>query len=114
MLVVSGGDLMDGTPILDIKPYLPYADCHPEAAGGFTDAVERKTLRVCFPEELLERIPSEKREALRGVLAQDPRPAYQKKPDRRYGLTFAGYDVRFFVQEDVLTVTEVEGVRENG
>ncbi|MCC8181877.1 MAG: tRNA (N6-threonylcarbamoyladenosine(37)-N6)-methyltransferase TrmO [Clostridiales bacterium] len=107
VLVVSGADLMDGTPILDIKPYLPYADCRPEATGGFTDQVARRTLEVSFPEELLERIPPEKREALIGVLAQDPRPAYQSDPSRRYGLTFAGRDVRFTVEGTLLTVTEV-------
>lgn len=107
VLAVSGADLMDGTPILDIKPYLPYADCHPEATGGFTDQVVRRTLEVDFPEPLLERIPPEKREALIGVLAQDPRPAYQRDPDRRYGLTFAGRDVRFTVAGDTLTVVEV-------
>ncbi|MCD7801820.1 MAG: tRNA (N6-threonylcarbamoyladenosine(37)-N6)-methyltransferase TrmO [Clostridiales bacterium] len=107
VLVVSGADLMDGTPILDIKPYLPYADCHPEATGGFTDQVARRTLEVDFPEPLLERIPPEKREALIGVLAQDPRPAYQRDPDRRYGLTFAGRDVRFTVAGNTLTVVEV-------
>ncbi|MCD7761543.1 MAG: tRNA (N6-threonylcarbamoyladenosine(37)-N6)-methyltransferase TrmO [Clostridiales bacterium] len=107
VLVVSGADLMDGTPILDIKPYLPYADCRPEATGGFTDQVARRTLEVDFPEPLLERIPPEKREAVIGVLAQDPRPAYQSDPDRRYGLTFADRDVRFTVEGDTLTVVEV-------
>lgn len=108
VLVVSGADLMDGTPILDIKPYLPYVDCRPEATGGFTDRVERKTLTVRCPQELLEQIPGEKREALLGVLAQDPRPAYQKDPERRYGLSFAGYDVGFVVEEDRLTVVDVK------
>ncbi|MCD8382987.1 MAG: tRNA (N6-threonylcarbamoyladenosine(37)-N6)-methyltransferase TrmO [Clostridiales bacterium] len=107
VLIVSGADLMDGTPILDIKPYLPYADCHPEATGGFTDQVARRTLEVSFPEALLARIPPEKREALLGVLAQDPRPAYQSDPGRRYGLTFAGWDVRFTVEGDTLTVADV-------
>ena len=107
VLVVSGADLMDGTPILDIKPYLPYVDCRPEATGGFTDRVERKTLMVHCPPDLLEQIPTEKREALLGVLAQDPRPAYQKDPERRYGLSFGGYDVGFTVREGELTVTDV-------
>lgn len=107
VLVVSGADLMDGTPILDIKPYLPYVDCRPEATGGFTDRVERRVLEVSCPDELLTRIPAEKREALLGVLAQDPRPAYQKDPTRRYGLTFAGFDVRFTVSGEVLTVVDV-------
>lgn len=107
VIIVSGADLMDGTPILDIKPYLPYVDCRPDAVGGFTDTVERRTLEVVFPSELLARIPPEKREAVLGVLAQDPRPAYQKDPQRRYGLTFAGYDVRFTVSGEVLTVADV-------
>ena len=107
VLVVSGADLMYGTPILDIKPYLPYVDCRPEATGGFTDRVERRLVKVDCPTELLERIPAEKREALLGVLAQDPRPAYQKDPARRYGLTFAGCDVRFTVSGEVLTVVDV-------
>ena len=107
VLIVSGADLMDGTPILDIKPYLPYADCRPDATGGFTDQVARKTLEVAFPSKLLSEIPEDKRQALIDVLAQDPRPAYQKEPGRQYGLTFAGYDVRFCVRDGVLTVTEV-------
>lgn len=110
VLLVSGADLMDGTPILDIKPYLPYVDCHPEASGGFTDRVPRPTLQVSCPPELLAQIPAEKRDALLGVLAQDPRPAYQKDPQRRYGLTFAGYDVGFTVQGDLLTVRDVKKV----
>lgn len=108
VLVVSGADLMDGTPILDIKPYLPYVDCHPEASGGFTDRVERRTLEVVCPPEWLARIPAEKREALLGVLAQDPRPAYQRDPKRRYGLTFGGHEVRFQVEGERLTVVEIE------
>ncbi len=107
VLIVSGADLMDGTPILDIKPYLPYVDCRKEATGGFTDVVEKKTVEVSFPEELLQKVPAGKRDALKAVLAQDPRPAYQKDPDRRYGLTFAGYDVRFFVKDSILTVVDV-------
>lgn len=107
VVIVSGADLMDGTPILDIKPYLPYVDCRTDAVGGFTDVVERKTLEVTFPPELLTRIPAEKREALIGVLGQDPRPAYQKDPERRYGLSFAGFDVRFTVEGERLTVVDV-------
>lgn len=107
VILVSGADLMDGTPILDIKPYLPYVDCRPEATGGFTDAVARKVLEVEFPPELLSRIPVEKREALQGVLSQDPRPAYQKDPERIYGMTFAGWDVRFQVKEECLHVVDV-------
>ena len=111
VLIVSGADLMDGTPILDIKPYLPYADCRTDATGGFTDQVERKTLEVAFPSKLLSEIPEDKRQALVDVLAQDPRPAYQKDPGRQYGLTFAGYDVRFCVRDGTLTVTEVVKVK---
>ena len=107
-LVVAGADLMDGTPIFDIKPYLRYGDCHPEASGGFTDAQERKLLAVEFPEPWLARVPEEKREALRGVLANDPRPSYQHDPERVYGMTFAGLEVRFRVADGTLTVVEVD------
>lgn len=102
-LVVSGADLMDGTPIYDIKPYLPYADAHPEAVGGFAQSAPA-ALTVECPSELLEDIPQDRREALRGVLAQDPRPSYQDDPDRVYGMQFAGFDVRFRVDGTVLTV----------
>lgn len=105
---VSGADLMDGTPIYDIKPYLPYTDCHPDATGGFTARVEKRRVTVDFPEAMLAQIPAEHHEALLAVLAQDPRPAYQDDPDRRYGFAYAGYDVRFTVREGVLTVVEVE------
>ena len=108
VLWVAGIDLLDGTPIYDVKPYLPYADCHPEATGGFAQEVMGHRLEVAFPEELLALVPPEKREALREVLAQDPRPGYQhNKPDRRYGVAFAGLDVRFTVEGDVLLVREV-------
>ena len=104
---VTGADLLDGTPILDIKPYLPYADCQPQAVGGFAAAPQEPTLAVEFCPGLLERVPAEKREALTGVLAQDPRPQYQKDPERVYALEFAGMEVKFRVQRDVLTVCEV-------
>jgi len=104
---VLGADLMDGTPILDIKPYVPYADCHTDAKEGFTGQNRDYTLQVDFPEELLRQIPQDRRAALKGVLSQDPRPSYQNDPDRSYGLTFAGYDVRFRVKDDTLTVFEV-------
>ena len=107
---VLGADLMDGTPILDIKPYVPYADCHPDAKEGFTGQNRDYTLQVEFPAELLEKIPQDRREALKGVLSQDPRPSYQHDPDRSYGLTFAGFDVRFRVKDGILTVFEVEKV----
>lgn len=108
VLVVSGADLMDGTPILDIKPYLPYADAHPEALGGFTGNVGGKVLEVDFPPELLDKVPEDKREALLGVLSRDPRPSYQHDPDRVYGMAFAGLEVRFSVDGDVLHVRAVE------
>ena len=107
---VGGADLMNGTPILDIKPYIPYSDCHPEAAGGFTQTAGDFLLDVNFPAELLEKIPETKREALLGVLSHDPRPAYQKDSDRVYGLTFGGYDVRFTVKESILHVQEITKV----
>ncbi len=104
---VSGADLMDGTPIFDIKPYIPYADAHPEALGGFTDAAKPYLLEVSFPAELLDRLPQAKREAVLGVLAHDPRPSYQTDPRRVYGLPFAGFDIRFQVDGSRLTVVEV-------
>lgn len=107
VLHVGGADLMDGTPIFDIKPYIPYGDCHPDATGGFTDTAGAFLLEVVFPQNLLKKLPEDKREAAIGVLSHDPRPSYQRKPDRIYGLTFAGYDIRFQVQENRLIVTEV-------
>lgn len=107
VLHVGGADLMDGTPIFDIKPYIPYGDCHPDATGGFTDTAGEFLLQVAFPAHLLSLLPEDKREAAIGVLSHDPRPSYQRKPDRIYGLTFAGCDIRFKVEEDVLTVVEV-------
>ena len=104
---VSGADLMDGTPIFDIKPYIPYADAHPEARGGFTDTADEFILKVEFPPELLEKLPESKRAAAVGVLSHDPRPSYQRKAGRVYGLPFAGFDIRFTVEEDRLTVCEV-------
>ena len=107
VLHVGGADLMDGTPIFDIKPYIPYGDCHPEATGGFTDTAGDFLLRVEFPPALLNLLPDGKREAAMAVLSHDPRPSYQRKPDRVYGLTFAGFDIRFTVSGDTLTVQEV-------
>lgn len=108
VLHVLGADLVDGTPIYDIKPYLPYADCRPEAAGGFAPAPEG-ALAVEFPPELLARVPEEKRAALLGVLEQDPRPRYQDDPARVYGMSFAGLEIKFTVAGETLTVREVEG-----
>ena len=107
VLHVGGADLMDGTPIFDIKPYIPYGDCHVDATGGFTDTAGEFILKVVFPAHLLNILPEDKREAAIGVLSHDPRPSYQRKPDRVYGLTFAGFDIRFRVAEDTLTVVEV-------
>ena len=108
VLTVAGADLMDGTPILDIKPYIPYADCKPEATGGFTDHAGDFLLHVEFPPDLLELVPESRREALIGVLSHDPRPSYQRNPERVYGMEFAGVNVRFRVAEDILTVLDVE------
>lgn len=105
-LTVAGADLLDGSPIFDIKPYLPYADAHPEAAGGFAP-VETPRLEVDFPQALLGRLPEDKREAALELLAQDPRPGYQHEPGRAYGMAFAGRDIKFTVTDDVLTVTDV-------
>ena len=107
VIYVAGADLMDGTPILDIKPYVPYADCHPDATSGFTSQNRDYQLQVEFPEPLLMQIPQNRREALIGVLAQDPRPSYQDDPERVYGMVFAGVDVRFRVRENILTVVEI-------
>ena len=104
---VAGADLMDGTPIFDIKPYVPYSDCHPDAAGGFTDTAGEFLLQVDFPPALLAKLPENKQEATIGVLSHDPRPSYQRDPDRVYGLPFAGFDIRFTVRGDVLQVCDV-------
>lgn len=108
VLHVSGADLMDGTPIFDIKPYLPYTDSHPQAAGGFTDGLAHEPLTVECSPALLEHIPADSREGLLGVLAGDPRPRYQEDPQRVYGLSFAGRNVKFTVDGDRLTVIAVE------
>lgn len=105
-IVVSGADLMDGTPIVDIKPYLPYTDAHPEATGGFAEAVRQIKVHV-QPSELLNKLPTEKRDALIEVLEQDPRPAYQNDPERVYGFDFAEYEIKFKVIGDVLEVVSI-------
>lgn len=107
VLVVSGADLVDGTPIFDIKPYIPYADCRPEAVGGFAGAAPEGALTVDIPPDLIERVPEDRRAALVGVLAQDPRPHYQDDPQRVYGFGFAGLEVRFRVADGVLTVVDI-------
>ena len=108
VLIVSGADLMDGTPIFDIKPYVPYADAHPDAAGGFASQRAEPSLRVEIPEPYRQRIPADRLDALSGVLALDPRPSYQDQPGRIYGMEFAGYEVKFTVEGDCLTVCGVE------
>lgn len=107
VLHVGGADLMDGTPIFDIKPYIPYSDCHADALGGFTDTADAFLLEVNFPAELLEKLPEDKREAALSLLSHDPRPSYQRKADRVYGLPFAGFDIRFTVDNSRLTVVEI-------
>ena len=107
VLHLAGADLMDGTPIYDIKPFIPYADNHPDARGGFTNDTSGYTLTVTFPEQLLEQVPVSHREALRGVLAHDPRPSYQHDPERVYGMEFAGMEIRFRVDGEQLIVCSV-------
>ena len=104
---VAGADLMDGTPIFDIKPYIPYGDCHPEALGGFTSTAGDFLLQVDFPQELLDLLPKDKQEAALELLSHDPRPSYQAQANRVYGLSFAGFDIRFSVENNVLHVKEV-------
>ena len=111
IIKVTGADLMDGTPIFDIKPYIPYADAHPEALCGFAPAPEMDVLEVSFPQEKLALIPPEKREGLIAVLSQDPRPRYQHKDGREYGMDFGGWNIKFSVTENKLTVLEVERIK---
>lgn len=108
VIVVSGVDMMNGTPIYDIKPYLPHVDCHPEALSGFGGQFKDYRLKVECDQEFLVRFPPDKRGALIGILAQDPRPAYQNDPERMYGVNFAGHNVRFRVENDCLRVYGVE------
>lgn len=108
VIYVRGADLMDNTPIVDIKPYIPYADSHPEASSGIFEEVEKIRLQVEIPAELQGSIPAENLEALKEVLSEDPRPSYQKDPERIYGLSFARLNIRFRVEGDRLTVIEVE------
>ena len=108
LLLLSGADLMDQTPVYDIKPYIPFSDSHPEAAGGFADTHRDDRLRVEFKEPLKSLVPEEHLEALIDILALDPRPAYQKDPTRIYGFLFAGMEIRFSVRDGVLTVVSVE------
>lgn len=110
VLYVSGVDLMDGTPIYDIKPYITYADSHPEAAEGFAHNVKDYSLDVIFEDKLLSLLPQSKRQAIIKILSQDPRPAYHDFPDRIYGVKYAGFDIRFKVENKILTVVEVEKI----
>lgn len=107
VLIVGGADLMNGTPIFDIKPYIPYSDSHPEALGGFTDHVGDFLLTVDFPDAFLQILPEEKRDAAIGILSHDPRPSYQRNPERIYGLSFSGYNIHFTVKDNTLTVVDV-------
>ena len=107
VLIVRGADLLDGTPIIDIKPYIPAYDSHPEASGGFTDAYMGYALEVDIPDDMLAAVPEDRREALRGVLANDPRPSYQDDPERVYGMRFAGLEVKFRVSGSKLTVVSI-------
>jgi hypothetical protein len=107
VLVVSGADLLDGTPILDVKPYLPFADCIPDATAGYAGEHEKDGVEVVFPTDLLEKIPAEKREGLLDCLRDDPRPSYQDE-GRIYGMRFADFDIKFTVENGVLTVLSIE------
>lgn len=110
VLHVLGADLLDGTPIFDVKPYVPLADCRPEAVGGFSDQHRTDGLKVEIPGKLSSKVPSGKLAALTGVLTQDPRPSYQHDPSRVYGMAFAGMEVKFTVQDGVLTVQSIEKI----
>lgn len=114
ILHVSGADLMDGTPIFDIKPYLPYVDGHPQASGGFTDRIEDRRLKVEIPEEYLKEISEKKRKALIEVLENDPRPGYQEDPERIYGLAYGRQNIKFSVKDRVLTVCGVSDYKRAG
>lgn len=107
VLIVSGADLLDNTPIFDIKPYLPYADCHLGAVGGYADEKKDYRLQVEFPTHLLEKIPKEKQDGLLECLSDDPRPSYQDDPTREYGMRFADFEIKFTVNADTLTVFDV-------
>jgi len=111
VLIVSGADLLDGTPIFDIKPYLPYTDAHPEALGSFGEAHKKDHIDVVFPDNLKEKLPVHLRQTVLDVLSQDPRAAYNKKPDYVYGMQFAGFDIRFVVDQGILTVKDIVNVQ---
>lgn len=107
---IAGADLMDGTPIFDIKPYIPYCDSHTDATGGFTDTAGDFILQVEFPAPLLQSIPEDKRKALLDVLSHDPRPSYQNDPERVYGLCFSNFDIHFKVANNTLTVLDLKSI----
>ncbi|MGN0394313.1 MAG: tRNA (N6-threonylcarbamoyladenosine(37)-N6)-methyltransferase TrmO [Coprococcus sp.] len=107
ILHISGADMLDKTPVYDIKPYLPYTDCHPYATGGWTEHTHINKLHIDCPDELLSLIPDDKRQAVLDMLAADPRPGYQDDPDRRYGIAYSGYDIRFKISGDVLQVVDI-------
>ena len=107
IIYVRGADLMDGTPIYDIKPYVAYADAHPEARSGFVDKTEWQPLRVELPDDLVARVPNDQIASLKATLAQDPRPRYHDDPNRIYGMPFLNLDIRFKVSDDVLTVVDI-------
>lgn len=114
VLVVSGADLLDGTPIYDIKPYLPYTDAHPEAKGSFAELHKADKIKVVFPDEIRMKLPVELQEKVVGVLEQDPRAAYNKKTDYVYGMAFDGYDIRFTVEDEVLYVKDIVQISSYG
>ena len=107
-VIVSGVDILDGTPIFDIKPYIPVSDCHPDALEGYTSYTKQYSLEVDFPAELASKLPKDKADALIDVLANDPRPGYDEDPTKKYGLTFAGFDIGFYVENGVLHVIRTE------
>lgn len=110
VLIVSGADLLDGTPILDVKPYLPFADCIPTATAGYAALGEEHRLNVVCPQALLEELPKDKQEGLMQCLADDPRPSYQDDDLKRYGMQFAGFEIGFTVQENTLTVVNINKI----
>lgn len=109
-IIVSGADLMDGTPIVDIKPYLPYADSVPEATGGFAEAVRQKHLEISAPSHILDKLEQSKQQALLEILAQDPRPAYQGDPERIYGFNFAGKEIKFKVCGETVILLDISDI----
>lgn len=112
VLIVGGADLLDGTPIYDIKPYIAYSDCHTDAVSGFADPVKKYALKVDFCKSLLSKVEVSKQKSLLLILEQDPRPSYQNDPEREYGMRFADYEIFFKVDGDTLTVTRVESAKE--